>query len=100
MNMEQILEKNRKCLLQSIQLSRTIDRYKVILGLDSNEVSVFKNEVELFLYISGRYQSFIESFIIYNIDTMRQRLSQMITRCTHSENYTTQIGEELGIEMP
>jgi hypothetical protein len=101
MNMEQILESdNRKFLLQSVKLNRAIDKYKQLLGLDPSEVALFKNDVELFLYVSGRYRSFAESFILYNIDTMRQRLLRMIICCTRSKNYTTQIGEELGIETP
>ena len=101
MNIELLLEKNdRKFLLQSIKVCRVIDQYTIMLGLDSQEVSAFKNDVEVFLFVANRYDSFVESFILYNIESMRERLFRLLIQCRKSVNYNPNIGEELGIPAP
>ena len=98
MRVERILENDdRKFLLQSIKLCKNIDAYMQFLGLDSSEVANFKNEVELFLYIANHCPSFTESFILYNINTMRRNLAGMVFQCTRSKNYSYEVGEALGI---
>jgi len=96
--MPYISEGNRKFLLQSVQLCQAIDPYIEVLGLDVNEVATFKDDVKTVIYITEHYMSFADSFFLYNVDTMRKRLSELVRACLLSANYTKSIGKTLGIE--
>ena len=98
MNSLQIHENDRKFLLQSVRLCQAIDTYIDILGLDPPEVVFFKDYVESVLYITEHYNSFANSFFLYNICTMRKRMTELVDDCLQSVNYTKNIGISLGIE--
>jgi hypothetical protein len=50
------------------------------------------------LYITEHYNSFANSFFLYNISTMRKHMAELVTGCLQSQNYTKSIGISLGIE--
>jgi hypothetical protein len=94
----QIRENDRKFLLQSVRLCQAIDPYTDILGLDAQKVMFFKDYVESVLYITEHYNSFANSFFLYNIGTMRKHMTELVHDCLQSENYTKSIGISLGLE--
>ncbi|MCW5908064.1 MAG: hypothetical protein KIS94_09415 [Chitinophagales bacterium] len=96
------LDKNNilTILSEAIKFSNGIDRYTQFLGLNPNEVATFKNDVELLKVIIDHSDSFSEGFIYYNTISIQWRLTQLITQCTASNNYTEEIGEVLGIRFP
>jgi hypothetical protein len=98
MNIGHILENDRKFPHQSIRLYRRIDRYVDLLGLNAKTVEGFKSDVEAVVYVTGRYKSFSESFVLFHIATIKKRFALLKRACVKSENYTRKIGEELGIE--
>jgi hypothetical protein len=98
MNMSHIHESNRQLLLQSVILCQAINPYIQTLGLEEKGVASFKNEVQTALYITERYKSFANSFILYNIASLQRNLRALVHACLQSENYTKAIGKVLGIE--
>jgi hypothetical protein len=94
----QIHESDRKFLLQSVRLCQAIDPYIDILDLDTQKVVFFRDYVQSVLYITEHYNSFANSFFLYNIGTMRKHLTELVSDCLRSENYTKSIGISLGIE--
>ena len=69
-----------------------------VLGLDSMEVRIFKDEVQAVLYITGHYRTFANSFILYNISSMQRHFTRLVHGCLQSVNYNRNIGKALGIE--
>ena len=90
----------RELLLEAKKFCKVIDKYIEPLGLNQREIGTFIVDVELLRYIFNNEQSFTESFLSYNAISIQSRLTDLIVQCTLSENYTEQIGKELGIEIP
>jgi hypothetical protein len=87
-----------KFMAQVIKFCKAVDKYRVLLGLNVEEVDKLKGDVNIVVYIATRYPSFTPSFIQYNIDTMRNRFEDICIACTSSKNYNHDIGLELGLE--
>jgi len=86
--------------LRSVKFCDQIDKYAAMLGLDPIEVDNYKNENELFNYVfahKAAYGSLAESFMRYKICNMQMQYSDLAWQCKSSRNYTTKIGDELGI---
>jgi len=86
-----------KFLLQSVLFYENIDDHVKLLDLDSEELSLFKNDIRIFLFVAERYQSFTRSFVLYNISTIQKRYEHLSTACINSKNYTNAMGAKLGI---
>lgn len=102
MNTMETFTKNniREVLSEGIKFSRGIDKHVRTLGLNPHEVASFKNDVELLRVIIEHSNSFTEGFVSYNAVSIQWRLTALIVECTTSDNYTNEIGEELGIKIP
>ena len=98
MNIAHIHEGHRKSLLQWVNWCQAIDPFIILLGLDINEVTMFKEEVAAVVYIAEHYKSFANSFIVYNKGAMKKRMDVLVNNCFKSINYTHDIGNILGIE--
>jgi hypothetical protein len=90
----------RELLAEAKKFCNNINRYVKALGLTKREVETFIVDVELLRYIVDNDQSFTENFICYNAISIQSRLTDLIVECTLSENYTLEMGKELGIEIP
>jgi len=101
-NAMETFTKNNICevLSEAIKFSKGIDKHVRHLGLNPNEVASFKNDVELLRVIIEHSKSFTEGFVSYNAVAIQWRLTALIVECTTSENFTNEIGEELGIKIP
>jgi hypothetical protein len=94
----QIHESDHKFLLQSVRLCQAVDSYIDILDLDPQKVVFFRDYVQSVLHITEHYNSFANSYFLYNIVTMRKHMTELVRDCLLSENYTKSIGISLGIE--
>lgn len=96
------LDKNNilNIVSEAVRFSKGIDPYINMLGLNPAEISAFKNDVELLKVIISNSDSFSEGFIYYNTISIQWRLTELIAKCTASENYTEEIGQALGIKFP
>jgi hypothetical protein len=91
-------EDDDKFIGQAIKFCKAIDKYTKVLGLNADDVETLKGDVNVTVYVATRYPSFTPSFIQYNIDSLRNRLTDLSYACKSSKNYTRAIGLELGLE--
>lgn len=98
MNILQIHEGHQKFLIQSVRFCEGIGPLVKLLGLNIEEVRVFKQDIVAVLYIAEHYKSFADSFILYNKGALQKRMAVLVNGCLQSVNYTKSIGEVLGIE--
>ena len=86
--------------MQAIKLCQTIDPFIDVLGLNINEVMVFKEEVRATLCIAEHYKSLANSFILYNKGAMQKQMAVLMAECLQNINYNQNIGKVLGIKVP
>ena len=87
-------------LLRSARFCEKIELYADILGLDHGEILAYKNDNAQFNYVFAnqtQYGSLAESYMRYKISNMQARFADLLYQCRNSSNYTTSIGEELGL---
>lgn len=87
-------------LLRIEKFCENIDTYAHLLGLDPVDVHNFKTDNQLFNYVFSsleRYGTMADSFTKYKISNLQVKFSELMSACKYSKNYTTQIGDLLGI---
>lgn len=87
-------------LLRSAKFCEKVELYADLLGLDHGEVLAYKNDNEQFNYVfanQSQYGSLAESYMRYKIHNMQTRYNDLLCQCRNSNSYTSNIGEELGI---
>jgi hypothetical protein len=90
-------------LLLSGKFCSKIDRYLELLDLGWERIQTFKNDNRELVHVfnnSKQFQSCIESFKRFKIKNMRRDFLSLVQSCKQSKNYTSDIGLDLGIEVP
>jgi len=99
--MKAISENNiQELVSEAIRFSSGIDKYARLLGLNVRDVAILKNDLELLQFIMGHENSYTESFISYNMVSVQWRLTELIAACANSQNFSDEIGDDLGIKIP
>src|SRR5688572_1551437 len=88
-------------IMRVTKFCEKIDDYCVRLGLNREQIEVFKSENELLIYVfsnEDQYKTCSQSFIQIKINAMKKSYEELSQQCMRSKNYTIAIGEELGFE--
>jgi hypothetical protein len=87
-----------KFISQAVRFCDNIGKYTAMLGLDAEDVANLTCDVNIVIYLSAQYHSFLPSFITHNINATRNLLADVCSTCIGSKEYTRDIAIDLGLE--